>query len=158
MTDSAEHGRQTGYRPGRIISPGTARQLGTFGLFAPAPGQRRTLDAGGTPLEVKSAEGGLLWIGFRELTARTVAAADLAALAARFGECAVDDIPAVTGARAFSPEWARLLEVLELLFAADVTVFLIGAALPDFGAESPLSLLLRVESDEELAAGHSSGS
>ena len=158
MTGSVEHSQQTGYRPGRIISPGTARQLGTFGLFVPAPGQRRTLDAGGTPLEAKSAEGGLLWIGFRELTAGTLAAADLAPLASRFGEWAVDGIPALADARAVSPEWARLSEVVELLFAAGVTVFLIGAALPGFGQDSPFSLLLRVESDEDLAAKHSSGS
>jgi hypothetical protein len=47
---------------------------------------------------------------------------------------------------------------VDLLFGADVTLFLIGAALPEFGADSPLSLLLRVESDEELPAEHSSGS
>ncbi|QCO99307.1 cell division protein ZapE [Arthrobacter sp. 24S4-2] len=157
MTDSVEHSQQTGYRPGRIISPGTARQLGTFGLFVPAPGQRRTLDVGGAPLEAKSAEGGLLWIGFRELTAGTVAAADLASAAARFGEWAVDGIPAPADARAVSPEWKRLSEVVELLFAAGATVFLIGAPLPGFGPDSPFSRLLRVQSDEELPAGQTSG-
>jgi hypothetical protein len=107
---------------------------------------------------VKSAEGGLLWIGFGELTGGTLSAAGLAPLAARFGEWAVDGIPASADPHSASPEWTRLSDVVELLFAAGVTVFLIGAALPDFGADSPFSLLLRVESDEELAAEHSSGS
>lgn len=158
MTHPVEYNQPSGFRPGRMISPGTGRQLGTYGLFVPAPGQRRTLDVGGTSLSVKSAEGDLLWIGFRELTGGALAAADLAPLAARFSEWAVDGVPASAGPHATSPEWTRLSDVVELLFAAGVTVFLIGAALPDFGADSPFSLLLRVESDEQLAAEHTSGS
>jgi hypothetical protein len=158
MTDPVEYNQPSGFRPGRTISPGTARQLGTLGLFVPAPGQRRTLNVGRTSLEVKSAEGGLLWIGFRELTGGTLSAADLAPLAARFGEWAVDGIPASADPHATSPEWTRLSAFVELLFAAGVTVFLIGTALPDFSADSPFSLLLRVESDEQLAAEHTSGS
>ncbi|MDV8146661.1 hypothetical protein [Arthrobacter sp. B10-11] len=148
-------------RPGRILIPGTARQLGTFGLFVPAPGQRRTMEVAGHPLEVKSAEGDLLWISFRALAGCPAAAADFASLAARFGEWVVDGVPdpAAAGAPAWnSPQWKQLLAVVDVLFAADATVFLIGKALPDFGADSPLSLLLRVESDEELPAGNSSGS
>jgi hypothetical protein len=154
MTDSVAGGPQPAFRPGRIIIPGTARQLGTFGLFVPAPGQRRTLEAAGKPLDVKSAEGDLLWIGFRELSG--AATGDVVSLAERFGEWVVDGLPgdAVAG----SPEWQHFLDVMDLLFAADVTLFLIGPALPEFGADSPLSLLLRVESDEELPAEHSSGS
>jgi hypothetical protein len=156
MTDSVERSQQTGFRPGRIISPGTARQLGTFGLFVPAPAQRRTLDVGGMSLDVKSAEGGLLWVSFGELTGGDVPAAALAPLAARFGEWAVDGVTA-PAPHAMAPEWKRLSDVVELLFAAGATVFLIGAALPDFGPDSPFSLLLRVESDEELPAGQTSG-
>lgn len=157
MTDAFATGQQRDYRPGRLLIPGTARQLGMFGLFEPAPGQRRTIDVAGKQLAVKSAEGDLLWIGFRELTGGPASARDLAALAARFGEWVVDGIPARAVAGG-TPEWHLFLDVVELLFAADVTLFLVSAALPDFGADSPLSLLLRVESDEDLPAGHSSGS
>ncbi|WP_104172122.1 cell division protein ZapE [Arthrobacter sp. Y81] len=156
MTEPLSGGPQSAFRPGRIIIPGTARQLGTFGLFVPAPGQRRTLEVAGKPLAVKSAEGDLLWIGFPEL--RGAAAGDMASLAARFGQWVVDGIPAPAGPVAGSPEWQKFLDIVDRLFAADVTLFLIGAALPEFGADSPLSLLLRVESDEELPAGQSSGS
>jgi hypothetical protein len=155
MTNSLAGDPEPGLRPGRIIIPGTARQLGTFGLFAPAPGQRRTVQVAGTSLDAKSAEGDLLWIGYPELT--RVAAGDVASLAGRFPEWAVDGVPAPTDAVAGSPEWQHFLDVVDALFAADVTLFLIGTALPDFGKDSPLSRLLRVESDEELPAGHSSG-
>ena len=154
MTDSLAGSPQSAFRPGRIIIPGTARQLGTVGLFVPAPGQRRAVEVAGGTLDVKSAEGSLLWIGFRELTG--AAARDVASLASRYGEWVVDGIPAP--AEPVAPEWQKFLHMVDRLFAADVTLFLIGAALPEFGADSPLSLLLRVESDEELQAGHSSGS
>lgn len=157
MSDAFGAGQEPDYRPGRILVPGTARQLGTFGLFEPAPGQRRTIDVAGNPLSVKSAEGGLLWIGFRELTGGPAPARDFAALAARFGEWVVDGIPAPDIAVG-APEWHLFLDVVDLLFAANVTLFLIGAKLPDFDADSPLSLLLRVESDEDLPEGPSSGS
>lgn len=158
MSDSLAGGRQSAFRPGRIIIPGTARQLGTLGLFVPAPSQRRTVEVAGREVDVKSAEGDLLWIGFRDLTGP--AAPDVASLAPRYGEWVVDGIPAPAAADApsGSPEWDTFLDVVDVLFAADVTLFLIGAALPEFGAESPLSLLLRVESDDALAAGQSSGS
>ncbi|KQR82834.1 hypothetical protein ASF98_02205 [Arthrobacter sp. Leaf337] len=157
MSDAFDAGQQPEYRQGRLLIPGTARQLGTFGLFEPAPGQRRTIDVAGRPLAVKSAEGDLLWIGFRELTGGPASARDFAALAARFGEWVVDGIPAQAVAGG-TPEWHLFLGVMDLLFAADVTLFLVSAALPDFGADSPLSVLLRVESDEELPEGPSSGS
>ncbi len=156
MTDSLAGSPQSAFRPGRIIIPGTARQLGTVGLFVPAPGQRRAVEVAGRTLDVKSAEGDLLWIGFRELTG--AAARDVASLAPRYGEWVVDGIPAPADPVGGAPEWQKFLDIVDLLFAADVTLFLIGAALPEFGADSPLSLLLRVESDEELEAGHSSGS
>lgn len=169
MTGSSAGGRQplagdahAAYRPGRILIPGTARQLGAFGLFVPTPGQRRTMEVAGEQLDAKSAEGDLLWIGFQELTGCRAPAGEFAALTARFGEWVVDGVPgpaAAGGAEGqYSAEWTRFLAVVDLLFATDVTLFLIGTALPDFGADNPLSKLLRVESDEELAAGHSSGS
>ena len=153
MTDSLAGGPEFGFRPGRIIIPGTARQLGTFGLFVPAPGQRRTVEVAGKVLDAKSAEGDLVWFGFRELI--RAAPADAALLADRFGEWVVDGLPAQEPAVAGSPEWQQFLDIVDALFAADATLFLIGAALPDFGPDSPLSLLLRVESDEELPAEHS---
>lgn len=157
MTDSLAGSPQSAFRPGRIIIPGTARQLGTVGLFVPAPGQRRAVEVAGGTLDVKSAEGSLLWIGFRELTTGA-AAGDVASLASQYGEWVVDGIPAPAEPAAGSPAWRKFLDIVDRLFAADVTLFLIGAALPEFGADSPLSLLLRVESDEELQTGHSSGS
>jgi hypothetical protein len=157
MAASLPGGPQRPLRPGRIITPGTARQLGTFGLFAPAPGQRRTVDVAGRPLEVKSAEGDLLWVGFRELTGTAAPARDFASLAGRYREWVVDGLPSRSGATGY-PEWQQFLDVVDLLFAADVTLFVIGPALPEFGRESPLSRLLRVESDEELPAEHTSGS
>lgn len=162
MDVSLAGGPQPASRPGRILIPGTARQLGTFGLFAPATGQRRILQVAGQPLAVKSAEGDLLWIGYRELTGCPAAARDFDSLAGRFGEWVVDGIPAPTDASGSPegnpPEWKQFLELVDLLFASDVTLFLIGAALPVFGADNPLSRLPRVESDEELPAEHSSGS
>lgn len=156
MTGSPAETQQQALRPGRIIVPGTARQLGTFGLFAPAPGQRRTVDVAGRPMEVKSAEGDLLWVGFGELTGAEATARAFASLAVRFREWVVDGLP--SGAAAGSPEWQQFLAVVDLLFAADVTLFVIGPAMPEFGPDSPLSRLLRVESGEELPAEHPSGS
>lgn len=157
MTDSLAGSPQPALRPGRILIPGTARQLGTFGLFAPAPGQRRTVDVAGKPLAVKSAEGDLLWVGFREITGAAAPARDFASLAVRFTEWVVDGLPSPADA-AGSPDWQLFLAVVDLLFAADVTLFVIGPALPEFAPDSPLSRLLRVESDDELPAEHSSGS
>ncbi|CAN7435329.1 hypothetical protein LJR078_002896 [Arthrobacter sp. LjRoot78] len=156
MSDPAV-GSEPRVRPGRVLVPGTAKQLGAVGLFVPAPGQQRTLEVSGHPLAVKSAEGGLLWIGFRHLTGTPVAAGDFAALAARYPEWVIDGVPAPP-APAGSPEWQQFLDVVELLFDADVTLFLIGAALPPFSAGSPLSRLLRAESDEQMAEEFTSGS
>ncbi|MBT2594359.1 AFG1/ZapE family ATPase [Arthrobacter sp. ISL-72] len=156
MADPLTGSHPRTFRPGRIIVPGTSRQLGAFGLFTPAPGQRRTVEVAGRPLSVKSAEGDLLWISFGELTAGNPAARDFDALAARFGEWVVDGVPGASDA-AVSPEWRLFLDVVDLLFDRNVTLFVIGAVLPDVRADSPLALLLRVESDEELPDEQSSG-
>jgi len=155
MADPLTGSRPPAFRPGRIIIPGTPRQLGTFGLFTPAPGQRRTVEVAGRPLSAKSAEGDLLWISFGELTAGNPAARDFDALAVRFGEWVVDGIPGPSAAE--SPDWQLFLDVAELLFDRNATLFVIGAVLPDVRADSPLALLLRVESDEELPDERSSG-
>lgn len=158
MSDTVENGPHAGFRPGRIISPGTPRQLGTFGLFPPPAARQRTLTVAGRPLEVKSADADLLWISFHQLSGGAVPAAECADLAAQFGTWVVDDVPAAAGGTAGSPAWQRFDALVEILFAAGVTLFLVGESPPVFGPDSPLSLLLRAESDEELADKQASGS
>lgn len=158
MSDSVHNSPHAGFRPGRIIKPGTPRQLGTFGLFPPPASRRRTLTVAGRPLEVKNADADLLWVSFGQLAGGPVTAEECADLAAKFGTWVVDDVPPAAGGNTGSPAWQWFHALAEVLFAADVTLFLIGASPPVFGPESPLSLLLRAESDEELAAKQESGS
>jgi AFG1-like ATPase len=158
MSDPVQNSTHEGFRPGRIIRPGTPRQLGTFGLFPPPAARQRTLTVAGRPLVVKSADADLLWVSFHQLVEGPVPAADCADLAAQFGTWVVDDVPAAPAGTAGSPAWQRFHALAEILFAADATLFLVGASPPVFGPDSPLSLLLRAESDEELAAKQESGS
>jgi hypothetical protein len=166
MPESVENSPHPGLRPGRVISPGTPRQLGTFGLFPPSSAQRRTMTVADTPLEVKSAEADLLWVGFRHLVDGAASPADFAGLAEQFGVWVVDDVPSTPegasgsahDSASSSAKWQRFSEVADVLFQADVTLFLVGALPPDFGPDSPLSLLLRVEAADDAAAEYVSGS
>lgn len=162
MPESVENSPHPGLRPGRVISPGTPRQLGTFGLFPPSAAQRRTMTVADTPLEVKSAEADLLWVGFRQLVDGAASPADFAGLAEQFGVWVVDGVPSspegASGSASGSALWQRFSEVADVLFQADVTLFLVCALPPDFGQDSPLSLLLRVEADDDAAAEYASGS
>lgn len=170
------------FRRGRIITPGTARQLGVFSLFPPPPAQQRILTTPAGPLAARSAEPELLWTSFAQLCGGAQVPG-YRALAARYSTWVVDGVPSPAaggGASAASgvvhaaaeAAWQRFCEVVDVLYDADVTLFLVGpgpldwpaaAAVPGLPARlaraaDRLALLERVESDEALAAEHSSGS
>ena len=169
------------FRRGRIITPGTAGQLGVFGLFPPPPAQQRVLTTPTGPLTARSAEPELLWTSFAQLCGGP-AVPDYRTLAAGYSTWVVDGVPspAAGGAAASggvrTAEVAALqhfCEVVDVLYDADITLFLVGpgpldwpaaaAAVPGLPTElartaDRLALLERVESDEALAAEHSSGS
>jgi cell division protein ZapE len=161
---------------GRIITPGTARQLGVFGLFPPPPAQQRILATCTGALTARSAEPELLWTSFGHLCGGP-AVPDYRSLAVGYSTWVVDEVPSpaagVGGSGAAGAAWQHFCEVVDVLYDADITLFLVGtgpldwaaadAAVPGLPAElaraaDRLTLLERVESDEAPAAEHSSGS
>jgi hypothetical protein len=167
---------------GRIIIPGTERQLGTYGLFPPSPAQQRTLTPTRHQLTAKNAEPELLWISFAELCAGTASLADYRVLAGQHSTWVIDGVPA-PGAdlREKASTWLLFGALVDALCEQGVTLFLIGPHALDFegaaaalkGAKGPadtelwevmtrtarhLSLLARVESASGQAAEGVSGS
>ena len=147
---------------GRIIIPGTERQLGTYGLFPPSFAQQRTLKPVTQRFSAKNAEPELLWISFSELYAGQASKADYDALAGQHSTWVIDGVPApeTVGSEQKSPAWHRFGTLVEVLYERDVTLFLIGAGLP---ADLPrvasrLSLLTWVESTEEAPVEGTFGS
>lgn len=112
---------------GRIITPGTEHQLGTYGLFPPSAAQQRTLTPATVPLTAKNAEPELLWIGFAELCGGAATHADYAALADQHTTWVVDGVPAPDAVSAeMAARWIRFGEAVEALRERGRTLFLIG--------------------------------
>jgi cell division protein ZapE len=161
------------FERGLIFTPGTDRQLGTYGLFRPAPSQQQALDLPSHTLTAKSAAPDLLWVSFAELCGGALESADYRTLAGRYPVWVIDAVPSPlveseAGSGAGSAGvWERFLEVLDLLREQDATLFLIGGG--PLGWEFPgpaegqsqdaatfarladrLAVLRRIESDEQL--------
>lgn len=168
MSGTKNSGWSLGFSGGRIIVPGTARQLGAFGLFRPSPhpgqapgGGQRLADNHGAVRDtaaqqtaskhaaVKHAEGGLLWISLGELLEQNMPAEELTGLAAEYGTWVLDaDVPEIaSGSSRLSK---RFVEVAGALEQCDVTVFLVSASPLNLDPANPLSALALVESSEEL--------
>ena len=163
-------GPREGFRRGRVISPGTPRQLGAFGLFPPPPAEQRTLTPTTQPLPVKAA-GDVLWVAFAELCGGLMSTADYLALAAEYRVWVVDGVPspAHESAEGSAAAWQRFGNAVDVLYDEDVTLFLVGRGPLDWDAgdaghgtalpvdmariASRLSLLGRVETgtDDEAA-------
>ncbi|MGK3956981.1 AFG1/ZapE family ATPase [Arthrobacter sp. R4] len=167
---------------GRIITPGTDHQLGTYGLFPPSAAQQRILTPATVPLTAKNAEPDLLWMGFAELCGGAAALADYRALADQHSTWVIDGVPdpeAVSAEMALG--WIRFAEAVEALRERGRTLFLIGHSPLDWdratvawrGAHSPgtsdvpeamariarhLAVLVRVESAAEAVPEGISGS
>jgi hypothetical protein len=161
------------FERGLVISPGTDRQLGAYGLFRPAPSQQQAVELPSHTLTAKSAAPDLLWVGFAELCGGPLGNTDYRALAARYPVWVIDGVPSPlvesdAGSGAVSAgAWERFLEVLDRLREQDVIPFLIGRGPLDWGAPGPtgahperagalagiadrLAGLRRLISDEEL--------
>ena len=146
---------------GRIITPGTEHQLGTYGLFAPSFAQQRTLKPATQRFSAKNAEPELLWISFAELCAGQASKADYEALAGQHSTWVIDGVPAPgTDLSPKSPDWHLFGTLVDVLYQRDVTLFLIGAGLTTDlpRVASRLSLLTWVESTEGSATEGVSGS
>ncbi|MDQ0619717.1 AFG1/ZapE family ATPase [Arthrobacter globiformis] len=158
-----------GFHQGLIITPGTERQLGAYGLFRPSPSQREVLALPTGPLSVKGADPDILWVSFTELCVGVRSTADYLLLAERFPAWVVDGIPSLPGESTASPaDWQRFLALLDVLHEREITPFLItpGPHGDPFGAPQGsaadelavvlsrigerLSELRRIESDEQL--------
>ncbi|HEY8700065.1 MAG TPA: AFG1/ZapE family ATPase [Arthrobacter sp.] len=147
---------------GRIITPGTEHQLGRYGLFPPSPAQQRAIRTSTLKLTAKSAEPELLWITFAELCGSQVPAADYEDLAGRYGTWVIDGVPAPAAdpSPQKSPAWHRFSTVVDILYARDVTLFLLGTGLSMDLAHiaSRLSLLELVESADVPVVDPAAGS
>jgi cell division protein ZapE len=147
---------------GRIITPGTERQLGTYGLFPPSPAQRRTLKPTTLALTAKCAEPELLWFTFAELCAGQVPTADYEVLARRHSTWVVDGVPAPDSGPSpqGSPAWDRFSTMVDVLYARDITLFLVGTGLSAdlTRVAGRLSLLEILESTDFQVIDPSSGS
>ncbi len=159
-----------GFRRGRVISPGTPRQLGAFGLFPPPPSEQRTLTPTTQPLRAKAA-GDVLWVAFAELCGGLMSTSDYLALAAEYRVWVVDGVPSPghESADGSAAAWQRFSNAVDVLYDEDVTPFLVGRGPLDWDAgdarhgsalpvdmariASRLSLLGRVEetADDEAA-------
>ncbi|TLM75828.1 AFG1/ZapE family ATPase [Pseudarthrobacter sp. NamB4] len=164
-------------RHGRVIVPGTARQLAVYGLFPPSPIQHRELQGANRIFRAKASEPELLWISFDELCAADASAGDYRGLAAGAELWVIDGVPAPesTDAGRQAEAWERFAEVLRELAAAKVALFVVGARPMDWAAASAtapdaglrgtfpeihrlLARLERVKSDEAVAIERVSGS
>jgi cell division protein ZapE len=112
---------------GRIISPGTEHQLGTYGLFPPSAAQQRVLTPTTVPLTARNAEPDLLWMGFAELCGGAATSADYRALADQHTTWVIDGVPDPEAASAEKAlGWIRFGEAVEALSVRGTTLFLIG--------------------------------
>lgn len=164
------------FRQGLVITPGTDRQLGAYGLFRPSPSQRAVLDLPSGPLAVQGADPDLLWAGFAELCGVDRAASDYRLLAGRFPAWVVEGIPSPSSEPAAGQAgWQRFLALLDVLHERDIIPFLIApvplgsllAEPQDRLTEELAALLSRlserlsalrwIESDEQLEDEHSGG-
>ncbi|MCU1516959.1 MAG: uncharacterized protein JWQ75_1680 [Pseudarthrobacter sp.] len=140
MTDN-DGGREPALAHGRIISPGTEHQLGTYGLFPPSALQQRILRPGSAALTARNAEPELLWISFAELCGGGASLADYRALAGGHSTWVVDGVP--SPGEAGSPEaaqaWIRFSAAVQAVFERGGTLFLVGRHPLDFdGAAAAL--------------------
>lgn len=163
---------------GRIIVPGSPRQLGTCGLFPPSSAQRRPLAAAGHVFGTKACVPGFLWLGFGELCVPDVPPGAFAALATGHDVWVVDNVPppgqAPTGADP-AVAWGRFADLVTELAAKDATLFVVAREVPEWldaaeGAPDPAvrSALTRIggmlaglplmESDKRLLVEGISGS
>ncbi|WP_244296486.1 cell division protein ZapE [Paenarthrobacter nitroguajacolicus] len=162
-----------GFRAGRIIAPGTPRQLGRLGLFTPSPLQSRVLTPTTQPIVVRNSDPDLLWVGFEELCGGLTSTSDFLALAERYATWVIDQVPSPAGAGPDSaPVWQRFSNVVDVLHDQDITLFLIGKGPLDWDVAAPgsalpvdlariasrLSLLGRSDIDEALAQEEAAGS
>jgi cell division protein ZapE len=169
------------FERGLIITPGTDRQLGAYGLFRPAPSQQRVLELPSHTLTVKSADPDLLWVGFDALCGGPLGTADHTALAGMFPAWVVDGVPppgvepAGHTAAGAAAAWHRFVDVLDILRDLDIMLVLISRSPLDWDAASRptvppspdaaalariadrLAVLRRVESDEQLQDEQTSG-
>jgi hypothetical protein len=164
------------FHRGLVITPGTERQLGACGLFRPSPSQRDVLSLPTGPLPVKGADPDMVWVSFAELCGGDWSTADYLRLAESFPAWVVDGIPSPSAESAASPaDWQRFLALLNILHELDITPFLIAPGLfgspfgaPEGGAAEELaavlsgigerlSMLRRIEADEQLADEQSAG-
>ena len=165
-----------GFHQGLVIIPGTERQLGAYGLFRPSPSQRDVLALPSGPLAAKGTGPDMLWASFAELCGPTRSTPDYLLLADRFPAWVVDGIPSPSaGSAAGTAGWQRFLALLDVLREREITPFLIApeplgshvevtpggvpeelAAVLSLIGER-LSVIRRVESDEQLADEQSAG-
>lgn len=164
-------------REGRIIVPGSSRQLAAYALFHPQPDRRRALPSGSRTFDAKALEHDLLWLSFDELCAPGTSVEDYSVLVAGPELCVIDGVPAPDPADAgFRAEaWEQFAAVLAVLAARNATLFVVGTRPMDWaaasaGAKDPrlraslagidrlLAGLERVESDETVAVEGVSGS
>ena len=164
-------------REGRVIVPGSSRQLAAYGLFPPQPDRHRVLRSGSRTFDAKALEHELLWISFDELCAPGTSAEDYSALAAGPELCVIDGVPvpeaADTGFRAEA--WEQFAAFVAALAARNATLFVVGTKPMDWAAASAaakdarlraaftgvdrlLANLKRIESDETIAVEGVSGS
>lgn len=112
---------------GRIITPGTPKQLGAFGLFPPSKSQGRILTPTTQRLTVKAADD-MLWVGFAELCGGLMSTADYLALAEDYDTWVIDGVPSPTveSAAGSASAWQRFSNVVDVLYDQDITLFLVG--------------------------------
>ena len=160
------------FRSGRIISPGTPRQLGRLGLFRPTPSRSRVLTPTTQPIVVKNSDPDLLWVGFEELCGGLTSTSDFLALAETFRTWVIDDVPSPADDAASAPAWQRFSNVVDVLYDQDITLFLVGDGPLDWDVEpsgtalpvdlariaSRLSLLSRSRPDEIMESEEAAGS
>lgn len=162
---------------GRIIVPGSSRQLAVYGLFPPPVTRQRAVRAGTRAFAVTVHEPELLWVSFDELCAPGASSEDFSLLPAGPDVWVIDGVPSPepsdAGNRADA--WERFAAVLAVLARRNVTLFVVGTTPMDWVAASAraedarlqsvfqdigrlLAKLKRIESDEPVAMEGLSGS
>ncbi|MDR6987639.1 cell division protein ZapE [Paenarthrobacter nitroguajacolicus] len=130
------------FRSGRVISPGTPRQLGRLGLFRPPSSQSRVVSPTTQPIIVKNSDPDLLWVGFEELCNGLTSTSDFLVLADHYKTWVIDDVPSPAKAdSASAPAWQRFSNVVDVLYDQDVRLFLIGPDSLDWDLETSGNVL-----------------
>ncbi|MEA5453331.1 hypothetical protein SPF06_01215 [Sinomonas sp. JGH33] len=133
-----------GWSSSRVLVPGSASQLGAFGLFSPPEGAATVVRAGDAQLHALEADDDVLWLTFGEVARAGADGVDWAELALRHALWVVSGVPVLAGVPGESA--GALAALTEVLREHDVPLLLVAHEEP-----GPMPARLPVDVDSGVA-------